>query len=122
MEYVFSETILGKHKVKYFYCQESGMLKTEPPYWLEEAYQDAIADTDTGIVNRNINNSRTLEAVIECLGIKNGTLLDVAGGYGLLARLMRDKGFDCYTTDKYCKNLFAKTFEPQAGFKADACL
>ncbi|MFN4906986.1 MAG: class I SAM-dependent methyltransferase [Planctomycetota bacterium] len=120
MEHVFSETVLGKHLVKYFYCDESGLLKTEPPYWLEEAYQDAIADTDTGIVNRNINYSRTLEAVIECLGIKNGTFLDVAGGYGLLARLLRDKGFDCYTTDKYCKNLFAKTFEPQAGFKADA--
>ncbi|MFN6304153.1 MAG: class I SAM-dependent methyltransferase [Planctomycetota bacterium] len=120
MEYVFSETVLGKHKVRYFYCQDSGMLKTEPPYWLEEAYQDAIADTDTGLVARNIRNSQLLEAVIECLGIKSGTFLDVAGGYGLLARLMRDKGFDCYTTDKYCQNLFAKTFEPRGGFKADA--
>lgn len=120
MEHVFSETVLGKHLVKYFYCDESGLLKTEPPYWLEEAYQDAIADTDTGLVARNISNSGMLEAVLECLGIRDGKLLDVAGGYGLLARLMRDKGFDCYTTDKYCKNLFAKSFEPNAGFQADA--
>jgi hypothetical protein len=34
--------------------------------------------------------------------------------------LMRDKGFDCYTTDKYTHNLFAKTFEPSPNFKGDA--
>ena len=120
MEYVFSETVLGKHLVKYFYCDESGLLKTEHPYWLEEAYREAISDTDTGLVDRNVTNSSMLEAVLECLGIRDGKLLDVAGGYGLLTRLMRDKGFDCYTTDKYCKNLFAKSFEPDAGFKAEA--
>jgi len=120
MEYVFSETVLGKHFVKYFYCNESGLLKTEHPYWLEEAYQEAISDTDTGLVYRNISNSSMLEAVLECLRIGRGKLLDVAGGYGLLTRLMRDKGFDCYTTDKYCKNMFAKSFEPDPGFKAEA--
>jgi hypothetical protein len=33
---------------------------------------------------------------------------------------MRDKGFDFYTTDKYCPNLFAKHFEPEINFKAEA--
>jgi hypothetical protein len=37
--------------------------------------------------------------------------LDVAGGYGLLTRLMRDVGFDFFWSDKYCKNLFARGFE-----------
>ena len=120
MEPVFSEIILKKYTVTYYYCKESGLLKTETPYWLDEAYQNAINDTDTGLVARNISNSNMLEVVLGCLGIENGKLLDVAGGYGLLTRLMRDKGFDCYTTDKYCKNLFAKTFEPGAHFKADA--
>ncbi|MDM9385349.1 methyltransferase domain-containing protein [Chlorogloeopsis sp. ULAP01] len=49
-----------------------------------------------------------------------GKFLDVSGGYGLLTRLMRDIGFDCYTTDKYCQNLFAKAFEPTDKFEADA--
>jgi hypothetical protein len=88
MEHVFSETVLGKHLVKYYYCDESGLLKTEPPYWLEEAYREAISDTDTGLVDRNISNSNMLEAVLECLRIRNGKLLDVACGYGLLTRLI----------------------------------
>jgi len=120
MELVFAETVLGKYMVSYYYCNESGLLKTEKPYWLDEAYQEAIADTDTGLVGRNINNSNMLEVVLYLLDIENEKVLDVAGGYGLLTRLMRDKGFDCFTTDKYCKNLFAKTFEPDSHFKAKA--
>jgi hypothetical protein len=120
MEPVFSATILGKHEVSYHYCEECGLLKTEEPFWLDEAYQEAISDTDTGLVGRNIANSTWLEAILEHLSMGKGKFLDVAGGYGLLTRLMRDKGFDCYTTDKYCPNLFAKSFEPGPGFVADA--
>lgn len=116
----FTETLLGKHRVNYFYSDASGLLKTEPPYWLDEAYQDAINDTDTGLVRRNVANSALLEVLLTCLGLSRGKLLDVAGGYGMLARLLRDRGFDCYTTDKYCQNLFAKSFEPDADFRADA--
>ena len=57
MNPVFSETILGKYKVQYYYSEESGLLKTEHPYWLDEAYQEAISDLDTGLVARNISNS-----------------------------------------------------------------
>ena len=120
MEPVFTETILRKYKVTYYYSKESGLLKTEKPYWLNEAYQEAISDTDTGIVQRSIANSNLLKVILGCLSVEKGKFLDVAGGYGLLTRMMRDKGFDCYTTDKYCQNIFAKTFEPSSNFKADA--
>ena len=120
LKLAFTETILGKHEVNYYYCEESGLLKTEEPYWLDEAYQEAITDADVGLVERNIRNSNTLPVILHLLGIKDGKLLDVAGGYGLLTRLMRDKGFDCYTSDKYCTNLFAQTFEPENSFEAKA--
>lgn len=120
MQEVFQATVLKKYQVAYYYCEESGLLQTEKPYWLEEAYQQAIIDTDTGLVSRNLINSNWLETILEIFSLANGKVLDVAGGYGLLTRLLRDKGFDCYTTDKYCQNLFAKRFEPDATFKADA--
>lgn len=120
MELIFSKAILGKYPVNYFYSQESGLVKTENPYWLDEAYQEAIADTDTGLVQRNLSNSRFLEILIPLMFNSEGKFLDVSGGYGLLTRLMRDKGFDFYSTDKYCKNLFAGSFEPEANFKADS--
>lgn len=120
MRHVFTHRILCRYDVGYFYSDESGLLRTEKPYWLDEAYQTAIGDADTGVVMRNINNSHMLDAVLDALGLQDGRLLDLAGGYGLLARLLRDKGYDCYTTDKYCTNLFAKAFEPAGGFRADA--
>jgi hypothetical protein len=120
MKPIFTAKVLGKHDVAYFYSDESGLLKTESPFWLGDAYQEAIGDTDTGIVARNLSNSAMLDAVISCLGVEQGRLLDVAGGYGLLARMLRDKGYDCYTTDKYCENIFAKAFEPAEGFVADS--
>lgn len=120
MEPVFTELVLNKYKVKYFYCNECGLLKTEKPFWFNEAYESAISLTDTGILKRNIENSVWAEQILECLFIEKGKFVDVAGGYGLLTRLMRDKGFDFYTTDKYCQNLFAKTFEPDSHFTADA--
>jgi len=120
---VFSETVMDKYKVQYYHCEECGLIRTETPYWLEEAYKEtAISDLDTGLLSRNIANSILLESILECLYVGKGKILDVAGGYGLLTRLMRDKGFDCYTTDKYCRNLFAKTFEPGVQFKADVLL
>ncbi len=46
-----------------------------------------------------------------------GQLLDVAGGYGILTRMLRDIGFNCYWADKYCANLMAPGFEyrPELG-------
>lgn len=119
MEKVFTEVLLGKYDVPYYYSGTSGLLKTQSPYWLNEAYADAISDKDVGLVRRNIRNANILELIINRLSIHEAKFLDVAGGYGLLTRLMKDKGFDCYSTDKYCKNLFAKEFEPTDNFSAD---
>ena len=119
MEMAFSEVVLGKYDVQYYYSENSGLLKTQTPFWLNEAYEEAISDKDIGLVRRNIRNANILELIISCLSIDKNKFLDLAGGYGLLTRLMRDKGYDCYTTDKYCQNIFAKTFEPTEDFKVD---
>tara|TARA_R110001592_G_scaffold155601_2_gene385546 strand:+ start:1735 stop:2532 length:798 start_codon:yes stop_codon:yes gene_type:complete len=121
MTHAFSETLLNKYKVNYFYCEESGFLKAEKPYWLEEAYQDAIANTDTGLVARNLKNSEWLEPILHNLFDANSKFVDVSGGYGLLTRCLRDRGFDCFSIDVYCQNLFASAFEPPEGISAN-CL
>src|ERR1043166_2768358 len=120
MEPVVSAIVLKKHRVTYHYCPDCGLLKTEKPHWLDEAYLEPIGNADTGLVRRNIVSSAWLEVILELLSIENGKFLDLAGGYGLLTRLMRDRGFDCHTTDEHCRNLFAKTFEPGPRFTADA--
>ena len=50
MKEVFSETVMGKYAVKYYFSEESGLIKTENPYWLDEAYETAINDADVGLI------------------------------------------------------------------------
>ncbi len=108
---LFTAKVLNKHNVKFYRCNDTGFIQTEEPYWLQEAYSSAITKLDVGLVYRNINLADTVSKLL----VKNfdvkGTFLDYAGGYGLFTRLMRDKGFNFYHTDKFCQNLFAEYFE-----------
>lgn len=120
MTFAFSHDILNKYRINYNYCNNCGLIKSEFPYWLEEAYIQAISDMDTGIIARSISNSRHIEVIVNLLGLSGGRFVDIAGGYGILTRMLRDKGYECFSTDKYCQNLFAKYFEPTDNFTADA--
>ncbi|MDP9078043.1 MAG: class I SAM-dependent methyltransferase [Bacteroidota bacterium] len=108
---LFTARILNKYDVKYYRCNDTGFIQTEEPYWLKEAYSSTITKLDVGLPYRNI----LLSAAVSKLLVKHfdarGTFLDYAGGYGLFTRLMRDKGFNFYNTDKFCQNLFAEYFD-----------
>lgn len=107
----FTAKVLEKYDVPYVYCESCGLLQATSPYWLEEAYQSAIANADTGLLDRNYRGVRRIAPLLYSLGMQNGRFLDVAGGYGVLTRLMRDIGFDFYWSDPYCTNLVARGFE-----------
>lgn len=109
----FSELVLQKYRADYFFCEQCGFLFTPNPHWLDESYSNAIAKTDTGLVMRNISIAKKLACVLYWfLGHRGkGRYVDIAGGYGLLTRIMRDYGFDFYWKDQYCENLFARGFE-----------
>ena len=96
--------VLGKYDVSYYVCKECGFVETEEPYWLEEAYSDAIADTDIGLVGRNVMLADKVAAIIELCLPEAKTFLD----YGMLVRMLRDAGLPFEWYDKYCTNLFAK--------------
>ncbi len=104
-------TVLGKHCIAYYRCNECGFIHTEEPYWLEEAYSGAITESDVGLVGRNLKLAIKAQAIITTWFDSSKCFLDFAGGYGMLVRLMRDAGYDFRWLDKYCHNLFAKGFE-----------
>lgn len=110
-DFCFRAKVLRQHEIEYCYCNVCGLLQTESPFWLEEAYSEAIATIDTGIIQRNLLIAEKLACFLFFLLDKQGKYLDVGGGYGLLTRLMRDTGFDFYWSDPNCKNLFAQGFE-----------
>lgn len=115
----FEGLILGKYKVKYYFCPNCEHLQTEEPYWLEEAYKEPIAAEDTGVLQRNLNNRVAAASVLSCFFDIDKKFLDYAGGYGVFVRLMRDVGFDFVWEDKFSPNLFARGFEYKSGDKID---
>ena len=60
---------------------------------------------------RNQNNVGVVLATLTALGKRFGCVIDYAGGYGILVRLLRDKGVDALWSDPYCTNLLAIGFE-----------
>jgi transcription elongation factor Elf1 len=108
---VFQAKLLRKYDVNYFHCESCGLIQTERPYWLDEAYSNVIADADTGLVSRNLEIARKLAGLLYFCFDPDAQYLEAAGGYGLLTRLMRDKGFDFRWHDPYCENIFARGFE-----------
>lgn len=119
-QYLVAE-VLGKYQVAYYKCTACQFIQTEEPYWLEEAYSSAITKLDLGLVMRNELMTPVVKAVINKWSNPNGKFVDYGGGYGMLVRMMRDRGYDYYRQDTYCANLYAESFDiaDLPPFKAD---
>jgi len=103
--------VLGKHLVRYERCGACGFVQTEEPYWLSEAYQEAVSALDVGAVSRNLRLAPVTQSVIRRLFPAGTRFVDYGGGTGLFVRLMRDAGYDFKWLDKFAKNVFATGFE-----------
>jgi hypothetical protein len=77
----------------------------------------AIIDADTGIIDRNLTLSRISAMIFLLFCNKKSKVLDYAGGYGIMTRMLRDIGLNCYWDDKYADNIFARGFEDIKGTK-----
>ena len=111
VEAIFSAVLLHKHSAQFFKCSQCGYVQTEEPYWLEEAYNVSINDSDTGMMMRSFWHRNIAATLIYFLFDKKSRVLDYGGGYGVFVRLMRDVGFDFFWQDKHTENLFARGFE-----------
>lgn len=112
---LFDTVVLHRHKVTYFECPTCAFVQTEDPYWLEEAYSSAFTTTDTSTIRRSLILGKSAMALLYFAFNAQGKFVDYAGGYGTLARLMRDVGFDFYSTDLYAENFMAKGFDATPG-------
>jgi hypothetical protein len=97
--------------VRYMHCARCGYVQTEQPYWLDRAYGDSINSSDTGIMARNLRNSHVVLATLLALGNWHQRVVDFAGGYGILTRLLRDYGVEALWSDRFSENLLARGFE-----------
>ena len=116
----FGEAILlDKYRVQYFRCPKCGFIQTEKPYWLNEAYAEALVAADVGVMQRNLQTLAIISPVISLLFPDGERFLDYGGGHGTFVRLMRDRGFNFFWQDLYAKNIHARTFEYEQGARYD---
>jgi Methyltransferase domain len=108
---VFEAKVLYRYDTAYHQCPACGFLQPDTPHWLEEAYHAAITSLDLGLLKRNLELREVVSAVVRTYFRSSGKMLDYGGGYGVLVRLLRDRGFDFYRQDMYADNLFAKHFD-----------
>jgi len=80
------------------------------PYWLPEAYDEALAAADTGVMQRNMYLFKLSAVLFRFLHMQRSSFLDFGGAHGVYTRMMRDVGFDFYCWDAYAENLFARGF------------
>jgi hypothetical protein len=105
----FNLKVLGTHDVKYFACADCLSLQTETPYWLDEAYGcKSLSKLDTGAAQRTIHNLAACFVVSRLFSVRNA--IDIGGADGLLCRLLRDYGINCFVTDKYATPTYAQGF------------
>ena len=116
---IFKAKVLRKYTASYQFCGRCGFLRAKNPHWLEESYSSSIAVADTGIMVRNIKFiPKVASLIFRLYGKKEkNKFLDVAGGYGIFSRLMRDIGFNFYWSDKYTQNIIARGFEAKKNHK-----
>jgi hypothetical protein len=110
LELQFRLQVLGQYSVGYFRCTNCHSLQTEPPYWLEQAYEaNNLSNLDTGAAQRNLHNLAACWSIAKLLHLRN--VLDVGGGDGLLCRLLRDYELNCFVHDKYASPTYAQGFD-----------
>jgi hypothetical protein len=110
VRFVTTQRLLGKFDVRYFVCSRCDLLQTEAPYWLDEAYEHAISQLDTGAIARNRQDAQVTAVIARVLGVR-GACLDTGAGHGVFVRMMRDFGYDFRWSDRYAENLYARGFE-----------
>ena len=116
---VLQGRLLGKYDVEYHSCGGCGLVQTDAPFWLEEAYSRAIASVDLGPISRAMLNARIVETLLLTSFDPKSRYIDWGAGYGVFVRIMRDLGYDFYWSDEHCENLFAQHFvaDPTARYE-----
>jgi len=112
--------VLGKFAAVLVSCNSCGQEWFDSPEaWLAEAYASSIANTDTGIVARSLGIHRIISSFLTISNL-SGKVLDWGSGSGLLTRLLRDDGHDCYGLEPYTPPVLAGGFTWESQLEAFA--
>jgi SAM-dependent methyltransferase len=108
LDFKWSARVMNdKYEAEYYECQVCHALQIPEPHWLAEAYRHEadplLWNPDTGRFRRNFTVFCYIQALATA-GLPAARVLDYGGGYGLLAQMLLDAGFDAWTHDPFVAN------------------
>ena len=116
----FSQLLIrGKFEGRYLKCTSCNFIHAENPNWLEGSFTDVLNNLDIGSVDRCNIVADFVEVLANSLKVDNPKVLDWGGGYGLLTRILRDRGVRCTHYDPYTEPLFAENINLQTDARFD---
>jgi len=110
-KFLFSYEVRGEHLASLRECLTCHFTFIVNPYWLADSFTSELNGLDIGSVDRCLVLADFLEVFIRSEKMASSNFLDWGGGYGLLARIMRDRGLDFVSHDLYTRALFVDSFE-----------
>ena len=108
---LFEVEILRKYQAMLYKCRLCNCSFFAEPNWLDEAYSKAISDLDTGLLERSVDISNVLTPFLFFSKFRKEPVLDFGGGIGVLARMLRDRGFRTSSHDPLAESVFSIPLE-----------
>jgi len=116
----FSMAVLRRYPISYYRCSGCDSLQTDEPHWLAEAYKRHLSTLDTGAAQRNLTNLFAAYSLSRITQFRD--VIDFGGGDGLLCRLLRDFGFNCFVHDAHAIPTYAQGFTTATFDRPEAVL
>lgn len=108
-KFLFSYLVCGEHEASLRECLNCRFTYIANPHWLDESFSSELNDLDIGSVDRCLVLADFVEVLIRSMKSSRSRFLDWGGGYGLLSRIMRDRGLDFVSHDIYTRPLFVES-------------
>jgi hypothetical protein len=99
--------IQGTFVAEYFQCSSCQFVYANNPEWIQGSFTKQLNQLDLGSVDRSLILADFMEVFCRSNNLRGAKSLDWGGGYGLLTRIMRDRGFNFFNYDPFVEDLFS---------------
>ena len=98
--------IQGQINSELYSCSECEFAFYPDQNWITQSFSDELNSLDIGSTDRTLIAADYLGVLLNSQKLRDGSFLDYGGGYGLLSRIMRDRGFSFKSYDPFTKQIF----------------
>jgi hypothetical protein len=103
---LFKVMIQSENSCDLFSCTKCEFAFYPDQNWIDKSFSEELNSLDIGATDRTLIAADYLSVLLKAQKLSGGSILDYGGGYGLLCRIMRDRGFDFENYDPHTRQIF----------------